>query len=183
MPDVQKTAIWLNTMADHMENNRMKLAMKEAARLIMFQKNTIDQVTKANGTMATKMGEYMDAEQKKLLYIFPCAPGQKVYVITSCVGIMDVNGGEEDFAECPFETSGDCPMHNKGECGEHANTMAVYPDTVDYLMVDKNGEVGIITKRTGGFTSDMIGIELFFDKEQAERKLEEMKYARHYATE
>lgn len=173
--DVNKVAEWLNTVADHMENKQFQMVMREAARIMNYQKQALEAVTKANGTMAEALSKYMDAEQKKRLYIFPCAPGEKVFVITSCVGIMDVNGGAEEFVECPFEASHDCPIHNRGECGEYTNTMAVFPDTVDYLMVDKDGEIGIVTKHTGGFTADLIGTELFFDKDQADKKLEEMK--------
>lgn len=171
--DVNKVVAWLNTAADHMANKQFKMVMREAARIMNFQKQSLEAVTKANGTMAEALSKYMDAEQKKRLYIFPCAPGDKVYTITSCVGIMDVNGGGEDLDDCPFEEPHDCPIHNRGECGEYTNTMAVFPDTVDYLMVDNDGKLGIITKHTGGFTPDQIGTELFFDKDQADKKLEE----------
>lgn len=176
--DVNKVVEWLNTAADHMENKQFKMVMRQAARIMGFQKQSLEAVTKANGTMAEALSKYLDAEQKKRLYLFPCAPGQQVFVITSCVGIMDVNGGEEDFVECPFEATHDCPIHNRGECGECTNTMAVFPDTVEYLIVDKDGQTDIVTKHTGGFTPDQIGTELFFDKDQAEKKLEEMKHGK-----
>ena len=173
MPNVQKTVNWLNTAADHMANKQFKMMMKEAARLLMFQQKTVEAVTKANGTMAPKLAEYMEAEQQKRLYIFPCAPGDKVWVITSCLAITDFNG---DTGECPFEESHDCPIHNRGECGECTRTQAVFPDTVAHLCVDTDGVV-IITNHTGAFYADRIGEIVFFDKDLAEKKLGEMKNA------
>ena len=154
------------------------MVMREAARIMNYQKQALEAVTKANGTMAEALSKYLDAEQKKRLYLFPCAPGQKVFVITSCVGIMDVNGGADEFVDCPFEETHDCPIHNRGECGECTSTIAVFPDTVEYLIVDQDGQADIVTKHTGGFTPDQIGTELFFDKDQADKKLEEKKYGK-----
>lgn len=176
--DVNKVIAWLNTAADHTENKQYSMVMREAARIMNFQKQALESVTKANGTMAEALSQFLDAGREKRLCVFPCAPGEKIYAIASCVDIMKANGGEEYFVECPFEASHDCPLHNRGECGEYANTMAVFPDAVRYFIIDENGDLEIVLSHIGTFTPDQIGTKLFFDKAQAEKKLEEMKHGK-----
>ena len=156
MPDVQKTVMWLNTAADHMANKQFKMVMKEAARLLMFQQKTLEAVTKANGTMAPKLAEYMDAEQHGRLLMLPCAIGAKVYQISWCDEMVD---GER----CPYQ------------CNSTQKDHVFKPDCIKYCGID---ECKFSLRML-----DWFGDTVFLTREEAMKKLEEKANARCSATE
>ena len=163
---------WLQSAAAQMQNESVRKVLHEASRMMAYQKQTLEAVTMSNNVLAQKLNSYLEPEQEGRLYVFPCKPGDKVYAISTCVGIMDVNGGAEEFTDCPFE--GKCPHCFPVGCGEEPNTKAVFADTVTHLIADKDG-IGFSTEHCGGFTVDQIGETVFFDRTQAEQKLEEIK--------
>lgn len=170
----EEVAYWLSNLARQTENPKFRNILSEASRLLVFQKKSMDALLKANATMAEKCAPMLEAEKEKRLYIFPCKPGEKVYAIMSCLGIMDVNGGDE-FVECPFE--GKCPHRFDWGCGEEPEAKAVFADTITCLIADED-DIGFSTEHCGGFTFNQIGKTVFFDKAQADKALEDMKNAK-----
>lgn len=165
---------WLRNAAAQMQNEDARKVLHEAARMMAYQKHSLEAVSMANNVMAQKLNSYLEPEKEGRLYVFPCKPGDKVFAIMSCVGIMDVNGGDE-FIDCPFEDK--CPHRFEWGCGEEPNAKAIFADNVECLIADNEG-IGFSTKYCGGFTAEQIGKTVFFDKAQAEQKLEEMKHGK-----
>ena len=163
----------MKNISRQVNDPKFRHILSEAARIMEFQKKSMDALLKANASLAENCASMLEAAKENRLYIFPCRPGDKVYAIMSCLGIMDVNGGDEDFTECPFE--GKCPHRFDWGCGEYPEAKAVFTDTVTCLIADAD-DIGFSTQFCGGFTVDQIGKTVFFDKTQADKALEEMNY-------
>jgi hypothetical protein len=81
MVNATVVATWLNVASDKMADNRLKMVMREAAKILLFQKQSLEAVTKANGTLTEKLVEYLKAEGDERLLILPCKLGTTLYRI------------------------------------------------------------------------------------------------------
>ena len=108
-----------------------------------------DSLTKAGKNILTKLADYEDLEEQGLLVRLPVATGTNVYVVGS-------------FLDCIYDYD-NCKATQKWKCEE--DIQCEYERKLYYV---KEIEFASIMKNS-------IGKSIFLTREEAEKKLEEMK--------
>lgn len=141
-------------------------------RLIMMKQDSGDNVPyywdEGNFKVAEKLATYEDLEEQGLLVRLPCkeaysASGDMVYLIF-----------EEEIVECVHCGLGSCPVS-----GEGFISLATDEHIFPYRNPDPEHDLDPTDWCTNVTDVNMneIGKTLFFTREEAEKKLEEMKHA------
>lgn len=133
--------------------------------------------------------EMKNAEADNLLLKLPCGAGDKVYVITTCKDFGKVldgtlwgeNGGFGTATGyyCPYELSDSCPHEDDfeecdGGCECFENKLAIFEDYVESIMLYADESV-VFLGNCGSASFSDFGRTIFLTREEAEKKLKELK--------
>ncbi len=136
---------------------------------------------KKNRLAKTRLKHFDKLDELGLLIELPCTIGDTVYVISDCRNIpaqldgtlYDGNGGPGSATGyyCPY--SEECPFDSY-ECEQNTGKEAVFKDEVEVIQI---GEFGILFHTRNCNVSGRIGVDVFLEKEDAQKFLEDKKDA------
>lgn len=126
-----------------------------------------------------------DKNNPSSVFTLPCKVGTKVYAICTCEAVEDVldgslfgsNGGYGTATGyyCPYELNDKCPHTDIEDCDECKKREAVFEDYVEYINIMEYEIIMGLKYTNLCITPEEIGKTVFFNKDEAEQKFNEIK--------